>query len=117
MTIDYSVKAARAKSILEKFGALGNVKISRSSGISDPILGDTLITTEFDLTAVDLKVSSDLIQAGLVESTDRMVIASSDTKPLMDDTIVIGSVDHKVINVMTVTPAGFDVIYKIICRA
>jgi len=117
MTVDYSKKASGAKRLLDRFGSYGHVKLEISTSTGDPINGETITTTEYDLTAVDLKVSSDLITDGLIESTDRMVIASSDVKPSMDNKIIIGSIPHKIITIEAVSPAGVDVIYKIVCRA
>jgi len=117
MTVNYANKAASAKRMLDRFGSFGHVKLNRPSGATDPITGGTITTESFSLTAVDLAVGSDLIADGLVESTDRMVITSSDVKPLMNDTVLIGSTNHKIISIINVSPAGVDVIYKIICRA
>ncbi len=115
--INYQSKASNAKKTLDRFGSFGYVKLEVVESVADPINGDTVTTTEVDLTAVDLRVTKDLLQAGIIESTDRMVITSSDIKPKMDDRILIGDVSHKIIEIMSVSPAGVDVIYKIICRA
>ena len=117
MTLNYSAKAASAKKMLDRFGVFGYVKINRPSGATDPINGDTVTYTEYDLTAVDLKVGSDLIAQGLIESTDRMIVMSSDTKPLKSDMILIGAINHKIITIEDVNPAGTSVIFKVVCRA
>ena len=118
MSVDYTAKAASAKSILNKFGAFGHVKIKRDDGVLDPVLGtNTGTITEFSLYAVDLDVNKNLMADSRIAATDRQVIMASDTKPLMSDTISIGTADHKIITIDTLSPSGVDVIYTVICRA
>jgi hypothetical protein len=114
---DYTADAAEAKDIIDSYGVFGYVQISRSDGVLDPVAGtNTGTATITDLTAVDLNVSGNLV-GDLIERTDRMVIMSSDKKPLMSDVILIGGVSHKMVQIFTVSPAGTDVIYKVVCRA
>ena len=114
---DYTASAASAKRMLSSFGKFGYVQIKRNDGLLDPVLGTKTGTdTVYNLTAVDLSVSGNLI-GDLIEASDRMVIMSSDTKPLMSDVISIGGVNHKTVKIITVSPAGTDVIYKVVCRA
>lgn len=117
MTVNYNNKAASAKRMLNKFGSFGYVKLRVVTSTGDPVNGETTTNTDFDLTAVDLKVTKDMITDGLIKSTDRMVIASSDIKPETDNKIVINSIPHKIINIENISPTGVDVIYKIVCRA
>lgn len=114
---NYNVTAAGAKRLINKFGKFGYVQISRSDGVLDPVAGTKTGTSAItNLFAVDLSVSGELV-GDLIERTDRMVIMSSDKKPLMSDVILIGGVSHKMIQIFTVSPAGTDVIYKVVCRA
>lgn len=118
MTVNYNNKAASAKIMLNKFGSFGYVKLRRIESNLDPVSGtDTGTTTDYDLTAVDLNITKDLLISDLVKSTDRMIIMSSDVKPIMSDTILIDNSSYKVISIMPVSPAGTDVIYKVVCRA
>ena len=118
MTINYDAKAASAKRMLSQFGSYGYVKIKRDDGVLNPVDGtNSGAITVHNLYAVDLSVSADLVGDGLVQASDRMVIMSSDVEPLLSDTITIGSVDHKAIRIIKTSPAGVDVLYKVVCRA
>ena len=115
---DYTAKASSAKRMLASFGKYGYIKLSRFAGVHDPVAGTNTGTySDIDLYAVDLDINKSLLNDGLVKATDRMVIMSSDAEPSMPDTISIGSVDHKIINIVKISPSGTDVIYKVVCRA
>ena len=117
--LDYNSLQDTAKSLLIKFGKYGYIKLRvETGGIDDPLSGGNPGTIEdFDLFAVDLNIDKSFVDGERIKTTDRMVIMSSDTKPLMSDVISIGGVNHKTVKIITVSPAGTDVIYKVVCRA
>ena len=115
MSFNYSASQAAAKKLLDKFGQLGYVKLRTETGaISDPIEGDTPGTIlDTDLFAVDLAVDKAFVDDELIKTTDRMVICSSDAKPDTSDKMLVGTVEHTILAVKPISPAGTDVIYKV----
>lgn len=119
MAFDYTKSQTTATNLLLKFGSLGRVSISRNSGGTfDPVEGETTgaSPTVTTLTSVTVPIKKNLIDGERILATDIMFICNSDFEPLMTDTVVIDSLEYKIIDIKPLTPNGVDVIYTVICR-
>lgn len=121
---DYTKDQATAKRIIEKYGVYGYVKLVRGSGTLDPVSGTITGSGEqIDVLGVDLSINKNILDSGTfsgqgleIKATDRMVIMTSDVKPLSGDSVLIGGAEFNIIAILPLSPAGTDVFYKVICR-
>ena len=115
---DYPSSQNTAKRLLDKFGKFGYVKLRvETGGVDDPLTGGTQGAIEdIDLFAVDLSIDKSFVDGERIKTTDRMVIMSSDTKPVTDNKVIVGTVEHLILAIEPVSPAGTDVIYKVVIR-
>ena len=119
MAFNYAKSQTTATNLLLKFGSLGRVSISRDSGGTfDPVEGETTGASAAvtSLTSVTIPITKNLIDGERILATDIMFICNSDFEPLSDDTVIIDSLEYKIIEIIPLTPNGVDVIYTVVCR-
>ena len=122
MSFDYALSAATARRLLEQFGQ--TVTLSRTSDpVYDPVTGEyagggTVTSTAFGvLLPVGDEAGNTLGDGGVVRADDRKFIvdsgASLDALTTLTDA---GGGVWSIVNVVSLAPAGVNVLYKGIVR-
>jgi hypothetical protein len=113
MSFDYAEIAEAAKELITEFGlacTLTKKTAGTNDGVTGTITGAT--TTTHTVNAVVDNYANSLLDGTLIKRGDKLLYIESDVQPLIGNTISIGSVAHKVINVETIAPGGTVVLYQ-----
>jgi hypothetical protein len=90
----------------------------QTAGAYDPATGSAAVTvTNFTgIQAAVFGFKNMEIDGTMILKGDKKVLMAVGVKPTKDDVVSIGGIDHAVLDVQEVSPAGVDVLYKLQCR-
>lgn len=85
-----------------------------TDGTFDGVLGaySGQTSTDYTVNAVISEYKDSMIDGTMIKAGDKMACIYSTTAPAIDDVLTVGTVDHKIVNVKTCSPAGTVVMYK-----
>lgn len=112
-------KSALATKLLSKFGDPQYITIQRvENRVFDGTLGTWTGGTEVTIPVlgVVLNVSEGLIDGERIQLGDKRVLMDNAVQPLMDDTIVFGGVEYRVVALGGFNHAGKDQFFTVFCR-
>jgi hypothetical protein len=118
-SFNYAKSQATAERLLIKFGQAGSIVRDVPGGGSDWDPGEP-VPTPYACTVAVLKFDNKDIDGTLIKATDKKVyIAAKGLAiiPTTTDRISIGGVQHTVIRVMPLNPAGINVYFELQARA
>lgn len=113
MSFDYDEIALTAKELITEFGqscVLTKVTQGTFDGVLGGSTGDTTATHTVN-TVID-NYSTKLIDGTNIKQGDKLAYIESDVEPLIDNTLKVGTVVHKIVNVKSISPAGTVVLYE-----
>ena len=113
MSFDYDEIAAIAKELITEFGqscVLTKITQGTFDGVLGGSTGDT--TATHTVNAVIDNFNTKLIDGTMVKIGDKLAYIESDVEPLIDNTLRVGTVVHKVVNVETISPGGTVCLYQ-----
>ncbi|SOC45758.1 hypothetical protein SAMN05892877_117147 [Rhizobium subbaraonis] len=113
---DYARARSTAERLIAKFGQVGAIRRMTASG---PSYDPTLTPVDYPCTLVDLDIDERTIDGTLIMRGDRMVYLSTaglGIVPELSDKVMIGDVEHAVVSVQPLQPAGTVVMWQIIAR-
>lgn len=124
MTYDYQSDADTAVDLLEEFGQSVTLT-SKTSGAYSPSTGIAAVTTSTQtVNAVSLDYVSRDIDGTLIKAGDkRLLIAPKTTAgitltaPVVDDTVLVGSMTYTIKSVKPLSPAGTVILFDCNIRA
>jgi len=109
-----------AAELLAEFGNRTNVCLrSRNAAAYDEIENEYTNESETNtpLLAVDLAYRTNVIDGSRIKANDRNVICSNEVEPKMEDTLIIGGIEHTIHAIKKVAPSGTDIIYMVQARS
>lgn len=115
-TFDYSRARSTAERLIAKFGQAGAIRRVTSSG---PAYDPVQTTTDHACKLVDLDVDEQTIDGTLIMRDDRLVYLSTaglSIAPELSDKVVIGGVEHAIMNIKPLSPAGVVVFWELQAR-
>jgi len=116
MGFNYARSQATASRLIAKFGMTGAiVRLTKSGPSYDP----TVTEASHACVLVDLDYKDTLIDGSNIKRGDRMVYVAMqglDIVPSVADKITINTVQHAIISVKPLSPAGLVVFYEIQAR-
>lgn len=113
---NYARSQATATKLIAKFGQAGVIRRMVASG---PSYDPTLTPQDYACTLVDLDVDERSIDGTLVLRGDRTVYLSTQglsITPDLSDKLLIGGVEHAIMNVQPLSPAGTVVFWQLTAR-
>lgn len=115
-SFDYARSKETADRLLTKFGQSATLRRYVASGTAyDP----TLTATDYPVTIADMAFKETQIDGTLVKRGDRLIYMAAARlaiAPAVADTLLVGSVEYKVIDVEPLQPGGTVVFYKMQAR-
>ncbi len=113
MSFDYDEIAACAKELITDFGQQCTLT-KLSAGTFDGVLGGYTgqTTTTHTVNLVIDNYTNNLIDGTNIKQKDKLAYIEADIEPLIDNTLKIGTVVHKIVNVKTISPAGTVCLYE-----
>lgn len=113
---DYARARSTAERLLARFGQSGTIRRLVKSGTSyDPVL----TPADYACTLVDLDYDERQVDGSLIKRGDRMVYLSTagfTIRPELSDKVLIGGVEHAIMNVMPLAPSGTTVFFQLQAR-
>lgn len=113
----YQGLATTATRLLTQKGQTVTLR-QQTAGAYDPATGAATVTTT-NVTGIPAAVfgfKNMEVDGTLILKGDKKVLMAVGTKPTKNDVVSIGGIDHAVLDVEEVSPAGTDVLYKLQCR-
>lgn len=85
-----------------------------TAGTFDGVLGvySGQTTTNYTVNAVIDEYKNSFIDGSLVKMGDKKAYIESATQPEIDNSLTVGTVVHKIVNVKTINPGGTVVLYE-----
>lgn len=113
---DYIKSRATAQKLIDKFGQTGALRrVSASGPAYDPIM----TTNDYTVTLVDLDYDETQLSGTLITRGDRLVYLSTaglSIVPANGDKILIGGVEHAILDVKPLQPGGTIVFWELQAR-
>ncbi|AYG66763.1 MULTISPECIES: hypothetical protein [unclassified Rhizobium] len=113
---DYDRTRATAERLITKFGQKGSLRrISNSGPDYDPVQA----SEDFPCSFVDLDQSQAHIADTLIQRGDRMVYLSTEgllITPTLSDRLLIGVVEHAIVDIQPLSPGGTVVFWQMQVR-
>lgn len=120
MQFDYSRPRATADRLIAKFGQVGAIRRTVTTG-GDPWNpgSGTTETTNYPATLVMLDYEAREVDGSLIRATDKKVLVSADVsvEPAESDQLVVGGTALEIVSVKPLSPAGTVVLYEVQARA
>lgn len=118
LKFDYAKSQITALRLLDKFGMAG--QIVRGTPGSGPVWdpGEPVVTS-YPCTMAVLKFDNKDIDGTLIKATDKKVYVAAkglSIVPTTTDRISIGGVQHTIVRVMPLNPAGVNIYYEFQAR-
>ena len=117
MTFDYSRSRATADRLLTRFGQAATLKRPTSSGPAyAPVEGTP---TSYAVTVVVQDFANREIDGTRILTGDKKVMVAKGSlaiEPATSDTLVIGGVDHAIVEVRPLNPGGSVILYEVQAR-
>ncbi|SCB52460.1 hypothetical protein [Rhizobium lusitanum] len=113
---DYDRARATAERLIAKFGQKGSVRRIRSAG---PDYDPVQMSEDFLCSFVDLDQSQAHIADTLIQRGDRMVYLSTEglsITPTLADKMLIGGVEHAIVDIQPLSPGGTVVFWQLQVR-
>lgn len=112
----YNSMAKVADKLLDEYGQTVLLVRSIGGGI-DPVTGAITGTIQNLLTHGVLKpYPQELVNDSSILATDQMLTITANVRPEADDLARIGGIEHKVISIKTISPAGTPLAYVLQVR-
>lgn len=113
---DYTKSRATAEKLIAKFGQTGTLRRETASSTAyDP----TITTNDYTVTLVDLDYDETQLSGTLITRGDRLVYLSTiglAIVPANGDKILIGGVEHAILDVKPLQPSGTIVLWELQAR-
>ncbi len=115
MTVFYDNMVATAARLLSKFGQTVTITYSTSETYTIATQTNAKITSTFTGKAVVNQFDTSEVDNESILATDmRMILEQTSRAPEVDNTVTVGSVVYRLLNVTTISPGGTDIVY--ICQ-
>ncbi|NKJ04110.1 hypothetical protein [Rhizobium sp. SG741] len=113
---DYGKTRATAERLIAKFGQKGSLRRINNSGPDyDPVQA----SDDFPCSFVDLDQSQAHVADTLIQRGDRMVYISTEglsITPTLADKMLIGGVEHAIVDIQPLSPGGTVVFWQLQVR-
>ncbi|MBN8951444.1 MULTISPECIES: hypothetical protein [unclassified Rhizobium] len=113
---DYDRARATAARLIAKFGQKGSLRRTTNAG---PDYDPVQTSEDFDCSLVDLDQSQAHVADTLIQRGDRMVYLSTEglsITPMLSDRLLIGGVEHAIVDIQPLSPGGTVVFWQLQVR-
>ncbi|NLR96623.1 hypothetical protein HGP17_07230 [Rhizobium sp. P38BS-XIX] len=116
VAFDYDRTRATAARLIARFGQKGSLRRITNTG---PDYDPVQTSEDFDCSLVDLDQSQAHVADTLIQRGDRMVYLSTEglsITPMLSDRLLIGGVEHAIVDIQPLSPGGTVVFWQVQVR-
>lgn len=118
---DYVEARADAEELIAEFGQTGAIRRAENSG---PAYDPVQTTTDHPCRLVEVPTQlqgygAQAVPGSLIQATDCLVYVSTEglaIEPALSDMVLIGGLEHSIVTLKPLSPAGLVVAYELVVR-